>query len=69
MNLSQTHIQKKHITKWKQHRDQLDYGIDTRSQKYKSSNEKDQLLYDSTTRYMWSPEDFVSYESHFFTGD
>ena len=57
--------------KWKQYRDQLEFGIiefDTRSQKYKILNHKHQVVYD-TTKHTWSPEDYVCYESYFFTGD
>ena len=56
---------------WKQHRDQLEFGIiefDTRSQKYKILNHKYQLVYD-TTKNKWGPEDYVKYESYFFTGE
>ena len=57
---------------WKYYRDQLEYGIielDTRSQKYKVLNHKYNLIYDSSKRSKWSPEQLVSYESYFFTGD
>ena len=56
---------------WKQYRDQLKFGViefDTRSQKYKILNQKYQLIYD-TTKHKWSPEDYVKYESYFFTGE
>ena len=56
---------------WKQYRDQLEFGViefDTRSQKYKILNYKYQLVYD-TTKHKWSPEDYVKYESYFFTGE
>ena len=56
---------------WKQYRDQLEFGViefDTRSQKYKIINHKYQLVYD-TTKHKWSPEDYVKYESYFFTGE
>ena len=56
---------------WKQYRDQLEFGItvfDTRSQKYKILNQKYQVVYD-TTKHKWIPEDYVCYESYFFTGD
>ena len=56
---------------WKQYRDQLEFGVielDTRSQKYKILNQKYQLIYD-TTKHKWSPEDYVKYESYFFTGE
>ena len=54
---------------WKQYRDQLEFGIIefyTRSQKYKILNHKYQLVYD-TTKHKWGPEDYVKYESYFFT--
>ena len=57
---------------WKYYRDQLEYGIielDTRSQKYKVLNHKYNLIYDSSKRSKWSPEQLVAYESYFFTGD
>ena len=57
--------------KWKQYRSQLEFGViefDTRSQKYKILNHKYQLVYD-TTKHKWSPEDYVNYESYFFTGE
>ena len=57
--------------KWKQNRDQIDFGIieyDTRSQKYKILNQKYQVVFD-TTKYTWNPGDYVCYESYFFTGD
>ena len=57
--------------KWKQYRSQLEFGViefDTRSQKYKILNQKYQLIYD-TTKHKWSPEDYVKYESYFFTGE
>ena len=56
---------------WKQYRDQLEFGViefDTRSQKSKILNQKYQLIYD-TTKHKWSPEDYVKYESYFFTGE
>ena len=56
---------------WKQYRDQLEFGViefDTRSQKYKILNHKYQLVYD-TTKHKWGPEDYVKYESYFFTGE
>ena len=56
---------------WKHYRDQLEFGViefDTRSQKYKILNHKYQLIYD-TTKHKWSPEDYVKYESYFFTGE
>ena len=57
---------------WKYYRDQLEYGIiefDTRSQKYKILNDKNKLIYDSSKRSKWGPEQLVAYESYFFTGD
>ena len=57
---------------WKYYRDQLEFGIiefDTRSQKYKVLNNKYKLIYDSSKRSEWRPEDYVAYESYFFTGD
>ena len=57
--------------KWKQYRSQLEFGViefDTRSQIYKILNHKYQLVYD-TTEHKWSPEDYVKYESYFFTGE
>ena len=57
---------------WKYYRDQLEYGIielDTRSQKYKILNDKYKLIYDSSKRSKWGPEQLVAYESYFFTGD
>ena len=57
---------------WKYHRDQLEYGIiefDKRSQKYKVFNNKYNLIYDSSKRSKWGPEQLVAYESYFFTGD
>ena len=54
------------------YRDQLDYGIiefDTRSQKYKVFNHGYNLIYDSSKRSKWGPEQLVAYESYFFTGD
>ena len=56
---------------WKQYRDQLEFGViefDTRSQKYKILNQKYQLIYD-TTKHKCGPEDYVKYESYFFTGE
>ena len=56
---------------WKQYRSQLEFGIiefDTRSQKYKILNQKNQVVY-VTTKYKWSPEDYVKYESYIFTGE
>ena len=57
--------------KWKQYRSQLEFGViefDTRSQKFKMFNQKYQLIY-NTTQHKWSPEDYVKYESYFFTGE
>ena len=57
---------------WKYYRDQLEYGIielDTRSQKFKILNDKYNLIYDSSKRSKWGPEQLVAYESYFFTGD
>ena len=57
---------------WKYYRDHLEYGIiefDTRSQKYKILNDKYKLIYDSSKRSKWGPEQLVAYESYFFTGD
>ena len=57
---------------WKYYRDQLEYGIielDTKSQKFKILNDKYNLIYDSSKRSKWGPEQLVAYESYFFTGD
>ena len=57
---------------WKYYRDQLEYGIiefDTRSQKYKVLNHRYNLIYDSSKRSKWGPEQLVAYENYFFTGD
>ena len=57
---------------WKYYRDLLEYGIiefDTRSQKYKVLNNKYNLIYDSSKRSKWGPEQLVAYESYIFTGD
>ena len=57
--------------RWKQYRSQLEFGViefDTRSQKYKILNQKYQVVYD-TTKHKWSPEDYVKYESYFFTAE
>ena len=57
---------------WKYYRDQLEFGIiefDTRSHKYKVLNNKYKLIYDSSKRSEWGPEQLVAYESYFFTGD
>ena len=56
--------------KWKRNGDQLEFGIiefDTRSQKYKLLNHNYNLIYDSSKRNKWSPEDYVAYESYFFS--
>ena len=56
---------------WKQYLSQLEFSViefDTRSQKYKILNQKYQVVYD-TTKHKWSPEDYVKYESCFFTGE
>ena len=48
---------------WKYYRDQLEYGIiefDTRSQKYKVLNDKYKLIYDSSKRSKWGPEQLVA---------
>ena len=58
--------------KWKEYCDHLEFGIiefDTRSQKYKILNHKYKVIYDSSKRIKWSPEDYVVYESYFFTGE
>ena len=59
-------------SKWKQYRDQLEFGIiefDTRSQKYKILNNKYEIIYDPRKQNKWSPEDYVAYESYFFSGE
>ena len=73
-NFFETIIQTYSIKKltWKQYRDQLDFGIiefDTRIQKYKILNHKFNFIYDSRIRNKWSPEDYVAYESYFFSGE
>ena len=58
--------------RWKQYRDQLEFGniqFDTRSQKCKVLNNKYNIVYDSSEQNKWGPEDYVAYESYFFTGD
>ena len=58
--------------KWKQYRDQLQFGIiyiDTGSQKYKILDRNYKLIYNSSERNKWSPEDYVAYESYLFTGE
>ena len=60
------------FNKIQQYRNQLEYGIiefDTRSQKYKILNDKYKKVYDSCSVNKWKPEDYVAYESYFFTGD
>ena len=60
------------LHRWKQYRDQLEFGIiefDTRSQKYKVLNNKYNIIHDSSKQNKWGPEDYVAYESYFFTGD
>ena len=55
----------------KQYRSQLDFGkieFDTRSQKYKILNQEHQVVHD-TTKHKSSPENYVKYESLFFTGE
>ena len=59
---------------WKQYRHQLEFvefgmiGFETRSQEYKVINHKYNLIYDSS-RCKCGPEDYVAYESYFFSGD
>ena len=60
------------LHRWKQYRDQLDLGIiefDTRSQKYKILNNKCNIVSDSSKQNKWDPEDYVAYESYFFSGE
>ena len=60
------------LLRWKYFRDQLEFGIiefDTKSQKYKVLNNKYNIIYDSSKQNTWAPEDYVAYESYFFTGD
>ena len=60
------------LLRWKNFRDQLEFGIiefDTRSQKYKVLNHKYNLIYDSSKQNKWGPEDYVAYESYFFSGE
>ena len=60
------------ILRWKYFRDQSKFGIiefDTRSQKYKVLNNKYNIIYDSSKQNKWGPEDYVAYESYFFTGE
>ena len=62
----------KDVFNWKYYRDQLEYGtieLDTKSQKFKILNNKYNLIYDSSKRSKWGPEQLVAYESYFFTGD
>ena len=54
--------------KWKQYRDQLEFGkieFVSRPQKYKILNHKYKVIYDSSKRNKWSPEDYVAYENYF----
>ena len=56
------------LNKLQNYRIQMDYGIldfDTRSQKYKILNHKSKVLYDSSKRNKWSPEDYVASTSYF----
>ena len=56
----------------KQYRDQLEFCIiefDTRSQKFKVLNKNYKIIYESSKPSKWGPEDYVAYESYFFTGD
>ena len=51
--------------------DQLKFEInesDARSQKLKILNQKYRVVND-TTKHKWSPEDYVKYESYFFTDE
>ena len=60
------------LLRWKQYRDQLEFGnieFDTRSRKYKVINKNYNIIYDSSRGSKWGPEDYVAYESYFFTGD
>ena len=60
------------LLRWKYFRDQLEFGnieFDTRSQKYKVLNNKHNIIYDSSKQNKWGPEDYVAYESYFFTGE
>ena len=62
----------KDIHKWKQNRDQMDYGRNeyyTPTQKHKILNRKYACVYDTINKNKWSPEDHVRYESYFFTGE
>ena len=73
-SIVQTYSIKDEVTQlnWKQYRDQLEFGItefDTRSQKYKVLNENYNIIYDSSKQNKWGPDDYVAYESYFFTGD
>ena len=72
--LIQTYSIKDHgfLLRWKYFRDQLEFGIiefDTRSQKYKVLNNKYNLIHDSSIQNKWLPEEYVAYESFFFTGE
>ena len=60
------------LPRWKYFREQLEFGIiefDTWSQKYKVLNNKYNIIYDSSKQNNWGPEDYVAYESYFFTGE
>ena len=60
------------LLRWKYFRDRLEFGIiefDTRSQKYKVLNNEYNIFYDSSKQNKWGPEDYVAYESYFFTGE
>ena len=60
------------LLRWKYFRDQLEFGIfefDTKSQKYKVLNNKYNLIYDPSKQNKWGPEDYVAYESCFFSGE
>ena len=53
------------LHKLQQNCDQMDIGIievETRSEKYKILSLKYRLLYDSSRRIKWSPEDYAAYE-------
>ena len=43
----------------------MEVVIPIQDQKHKILNEKDEIVFDSTTKNKWSPEDYVSYESFF----
>ena len=60
------------LLRWKYFRDQLEIGIiefDTRRQKYKVLNHKNILIYDSSKQNKCGPEDYVAYESYFFSDE